>query len=59
MTQIRHNYDYGSTYRQALRVNWQIEQGIDDYLAIGGMFDEGGSGSHSSSVCPSICLYVA
>jgi hypothetical protein len=25
MTQIRHNYDYGSTYRQALRVNWQIE----------------------------------
>ena len=25
MTQMRHNYDYGSTYRQALRVNWQIE----------------------------------
>jgi hypothetical protein len=25
MTQIRHHYDYGSTYRQALRVNWQIE----------------------------------
>jgi hypothetical protein len=25
MTQIRHNYDYGSTHRQALRINWQIE----------------------------------
>src|ERR1043166_5228567 len=25
MTQIRHNYDYGTTYRQALRINWQIE----------------------------------
>ena len=25
MPQIRHNYDYGTTYRQALRINWQIE----------------------------------
>jgi hypothetical protein len=23
MTPIRHNYDYGITYRQALRINWQ------------------------------------
>jgi hypothetical protein len=25
MTQLRHHYDYGTTYRQALRLNWQIE----------------------------------
>ena len=25
MTQMRYNYDYGTTYRQALRINWQIE----------------------------------
>ena len=25
MTQILHHYDYGTTYRQALRINWQIE----------------------------------
>ena len=25
MTPIRHNYDYGTTYRQALRINWKIE----------------------------------
>jgi hypothetical protein len=22
---IPHNYDYGSTYRQSLQVNWQVE----------------------------------
>lgn len=25
MIQMHHNYDYGSAYRQALRVNWQID----------------------------------
>jgi hypothetical protein len=25
MTQMRYNHNYGLTYRQALRVNWQIE----------------------------------
>jgi hypothetical protein len=32
MTQICYNYDYGTTYRQALRINWQIRVRMHDGL---------------------------
>jgi hypothetical protein len=52
---IQHNYDYQSTYQQALQVNWQAEYIIGEgtlWIARGQCIEQYGAWSASNSMEP-------